>query len=74
MGCSIRTDRYRYTEWGEGKYGVELYDHHADPREFNNLAIEPDAKTLQLMAGLKKRLHLKASGKAPDTPVNPARL
>ena len=25
MGCSIRTERYRYTEWGEGKHGTELY-------------------------------------------------
>ncbi|MEX0321611.1 MAG: sulfatase [Puniceicoccaceae bacterium] len=74
MGCSIRTDRYRFTEWGEGKYGVELYDHHADPGEFNNLAIDPDSQSVQIMAELRQRLHLKASGKAPDTPVNPARL
>ena len=28
MGCSIRTDRYRYTQWGGGQYGEGLYDHH----------------------------------------------
>ena len=43
MGCSIRTDRYRYTEWGDGRHGVELYDNHADKGEFHNLAIEPDS-------------------------------
>ncbi len=74
MGCSIRTDRYRYTTWGDGRYGIELYDHHADPGEFHNLAIEPDPATIQLMAKLQERLSDKASGKAPDTPVNPTRL
>jgi uncharacterized sulfatase len=35
-GYSIRTDRYRYTEWNGGKEGVELYDHSTDPGEFTN--------------------------------------
>jgi iduronate 2-sulfatase len=39
MGYSIRTARWRYTEWGNnGEHGRELYDHDNDPREFNNLA------------------------------------
>ena len=25
MGYSVRTDRWRYTEWDEGKRGVELW-------------------------------------------------
>ena len=37
-GHSIRTVRYRYTEWGGGLYGAELYDHQADPEELTNLA------------------------------------
>ncbi|MCC9608475.1 sulfatase [Blastopirellula sp. JC732] len=37
-GYSIRTDRYRYTEWLEGKAGRELYDHANDPGEVTNLA------------------------------------
>ena len=74
MGRSIRTQRWRYSDWGEGKYGIELYDHHADPMEFNNLAINPDARTSAVMRGLKARLEKKASGKAPDTPFNPKRL
>ncbi len=38
-GYSIRTPRYRYTEWGEeGVEGAELYDHQADSVEMVNLA------------------------------------
>ena len=37
-GFSIRTDRWRYTEWNEGREGIELYDHSADPGEWRNLA------------------------------------
>ena len=42
MGTSMRTDRWRYTEWRDVKSGKvlarELYDHNADPRETANLA------------------------------------
>lgn len=37
-GYSIRTERYRYTEWMEGTAGRELYDHQEDPEEIHNLA------------------------------------
>jgi len=40
MGRSVRTERWRYTEWDDGKQGVELYDHDADPHEWTNLAKE----------------------------------
>lgn len=41
VGRSVRTERWRYTEWNEGRDGVELYDHQNDPREMKNLANDP---------------------------------
>ena len=53
MGYSIRTSRYRYTEWRDFRtlnvVATELYDHHSDPRETNNVI--NDAK-----AGLRRQL------------------
>jgi len=41
-GRSIRTERYRYTEWGDGgKQGIELYDHASDAGEYKNLIEDP---------------------------------
>ncbi len=40
FGYTLRTPRWRYTEWDEGRAGRELYDHDADPRELKNLAEE----------------------------------
>ena len=37
MGLSVRSERYRYTEWDEGEMGAELYDYHEDPEERINL-------------------------------------
>jgi arylsulfatase A-like enzyme len=58
MGRSIRTDRWRYTEWHDLKQqpaGIELYDEANDPHENMNLANEPaHAETVkQLAAQLK---------------------
>jgi arylsulfatase A-like enzyme len=36
LGRSLRTPRYRYTEWPDGSR--ELYDHDSDPAEVTNLA------------------------------------
>ncbi len=38
FGYSLRTPRWRYTEWDGGVAGKELYDHDNDPRELTNLA------------------------------------
>lgn len=57
-GHSVRTDRWRYTEWGFGAKGEELYDHNNDPQELHNLA--HDAKYAGVVAELKallKKVH-----------------
>jgi len=41
MGRSVRTERWRYTEWDGGRAGRELYDHNTDPGEWQNLAADP---------------------------------
>lgn len=53
-GFSLRTDRWRYTEWNEGRDGIELYDHTTDPGEWRNLA--NDAKFAQYRADLAAQL------------------
>jgi arylsulfatase A-like enzyme len=41
LGASVRTERFRYTEWDEGRRGTELYEYASDPREEKNLAEQP---------------------------------
>lgn len=55
VGRSVRTERYRYTEWNEGQAGVELYDHETDPHEWHNLATDPQA--VPVVQELKTLLH-----------------
>jgi uncharacterized sulfatase len=57
MGYSVRTEQWRYTEWDEGKRGVELYDEKSDPSELRNLASDPDrAKVVEEMQRLLRTL------------------
>jgi iduronate 2-sulfatase len=54
MGYSVRTERWRYTEWDSGKRGVELYDEMNDPREMRNLAADP--KHQNIVADMQRLL------------------
>ncbi|MBO13787.1 MAG: iduronate-2-sulfatase, partial [Planctomycetaceae bacterium] len=56
-----RTDRYRYTEWGQdGAGGAELYDRTKDPGEMVNLAgtIAVKATQAELSKMLRQRVAL----------------
>lgn len=58
MGRSLRTDRWRYTEWTNMKdelVGTELYDERTDPQENQNLA--KDSANAETVAALAKQLH-----------------
>ena len=58
MGYSMRTDRYRYTEWLKDRkdvVGVELYDYEKDPKGNASIAHLPENK--ELVAKLSKMLH-----------------
>jgi uncharacterized sulfatase len=72
MGRAITTDRWRYIEWDEGRAGRELYDHQTDPQELHNRANDP--QHARLIAELRRKLDRQASGRAPRTPFNRARL
>lgn len=71
MGYSLRTNRFRYTEWVKFKHfrpiwssvvGVEMYDHFIDPEENLNLADKPELNRIkhslqkQLRAGWRQSL------------------
>jgi iduronate 2-sulfatase len=57
LGTSVRSRRWRYTEWPDGTH--ELYDHDTDPQECHNLANSPDyaaivAEQRQLLVAPRK--------------------
>lgn len=56
MGYTMRTARYRYTEWqSRGKtLAVELYDHETDPKESVNIADIPAKR--EIVAELARQL------------------
>lgn len=72
MGRTVRTDRWRYTEWAGGAAGAELYDHAADPREFTNLATRAEHRNTR--ATLRRLFDGKASAAVPTTPFDPKKL
>lgn len=70
FGYSLRTPRWRYTEWAEGNQGRELYDNDRDPRELNNLANDPGhvASVAELAKQLRAAVEASfpPSGKTPE--------
>ena len=75
FGYSLRTLRWRYTEWDEGNAGTELYDHDNDPGELVNLAAKPEhAKTVaELSAQVRAaaKTTFPADGKTPELKEGP---
>jgi arylsulfatase A-like enzyme len=66
-GYSVRTPRYRYTEWGEdGDGGAELYDHESDPQELRNLAGDPQHTDRVTQLASKLRQRIRAARQRPD--------
>ena len=70
FGYTLRTARWRYTEWDGGNRGRELYDHDADPQELTNLALlGDDSDTMkELSAQLQQAVAttLPESGEIPQ--------
>lgn len=70
MGYSIRTERYRYTEWHNDDYrsynnyntskiaGRELYDYETDPLETRNLVKDPSYNAIVKKLKTKLKTHL----------------
>jgi uncharacterized sulfatase len=57
FGQSVRTERWRYSEWNGGEAGAVLFDHEADPHEMENLAQDPaHQQTVNEMKKLLARL------------------
>jgi iduronate 2-sulfatase len=75
FGYSLRTDRWRYTEWDEGRKGRELYDHQDDAKELTNLADKPEhaATVASLAAQLREAVAttLPQGGQTPEVKEGP---
>jgi len=57
-GHSVRTEKWRYTEWNFGKTSEELYDEINDPKELRNLAADPRyAGIIKEMKTLLRKVH-----------------
>lgn len=58
-GYTVRTEQFRYTQWGDqGSLGRELYDRSMDPAELNNVAgnTKYAKQEAQLRAELERRV------------------
>jgi len=67
-GHSVRTPKWRYTEWDGGQQGVELYDEEKDPGEMHNLAADPKyaATIAELKALVKQNWPVRVTGGEAD--------
>ncbi|MGF1582588.1 MAG: sulfatase [Gemmataceae bacterium] len=73
MGFSMRTAKYRYTEWRDFKTGKvvarELYDHATDPRETMNVVNRGDmVKTVKSLERLLGKTHARGSAALEPKP------
>jgi uncharacterized sulfatase len=68
IGRSVRTARYRYTEWPDGS--EELYDHTSDPGENVNLASRPEHRAT--IRALQKAFEPRAGPAAAAAQATPA--
>ena len=64
-GYSMRTEQYRYTEWGNnGERGRELYNYYTDPNETVNIVNLPENE--ELVSHLSEQLHAGWQAALPD--------
>ncbi|MCS6852414.1 MAG: sulfatase [Gemmataceae bacterium] len=69
FGYTLRTARWRYTEWDEGRKGRELYDHDTDPKELRNLAL--DAAYARTVEELSQQLRAAVKSSFPPSGQRP---
>jgi iduronate 2-sulfatase len=62
-GYSVRTQRWRYVLWDDGRQGEQLFDMQNDPRETTNLAADP--QHAQVVQELRQLVRQYAAGKTP---------
>jgi arylsulfatase A-like enzyme len=59
-GVAVRTERYRYAEYGGGEAGAMLFDEQADPHELKNLADDPKYASVRAeLAAVAKKYAVK---------------
>ncbi len=71
IASRVRTEKWRYTEWDNGKEGAELYDHDKDSGETINLVKEP--KHAQLLQEMKSLLDKNWPNRMTDKVEPPAK-
>jgi uncharacterized sulfatase len=74
-GYSVRTERWRYTEWDDGSRGAELYDYETDPGETVNLVDRADhAPTVAELKAFVRQIwtnRYRPAGQGSGAPATP---